>query len=1596
MADYFLTVDPSGANIINPGFVLRDVLASLQESFPSREYAPSLQHTHASYNAIRSLLEEINRPEMKDKPEEEQLIREKSAYANNFIDKWRMLVAMIALNSKDNGDYNLAFKPINLDASGDKQSLLCKIVAKEIKNLEEYYNNNDSLKHDVLKGTDWSKTYIILIEDSDKTKPPYVLGMTHPRLLVLPSKNIEETIVSSGRRLPEYDKTSNCVNLARWIRNIIIGFINDGGEGSTVDQLLRDFEKDLIKFYDTNPESGLTYEDSVSEEFLQLEKNSFVPDGIEGTFNVLNSPSGKYIPAPPPRPVINPTEWRVFLSAFALNDLLNLGITYEMPTFLYGGNIPFASEDDDFVFYPSNEYKNLDLQISYGLFENICTFNWLLKLEKFAKEQNKPKLLEVAESVNKLVVEDLRAYFKYDSVERVTSDTELIMGDSYFKHLSPNMPADNPFHTSINKRRAGIVYGRIKNSSGEIVEINDCKAVKEVREGWRNVLYMLALNDIYSFGLSFKEVSSGIMPNAEECAYTLRDSMDFGLYQLKGGRENHIATTSKITLFELCDGIKQYDKDGKSLPSISAEAHIANDVVKVGKEIKDMFDHERLLLATWIEKFIENIEQNSNFGRDNKAYKAVMSILYDEIAALGLPAYVGLKPADVLKDAELWGDDGLYSFKARYDNLDNNQQALAYYIPGYVVDNLFEKKLVYISEGKLNNPNELVCSQNSVNSTYLGKSIYAVYKVLFSEGKVSGNEIIERTVLLPFQDRFLDKLERNYNDTQHDNRSTGYSEPFGIESIGTHFYENEGVYEVRVMPQRDRYLGSEKDKKFLGGMEIKKRYFADNCVERLNRNKPLGVAAVWPNVEIPGFSEYRLNYVVRDGNEYAADIKITNKSPLLEDTVTLKLKIGDEVKNVPFTKKSYSLDKFPKYTRYEFKSNGTASGIILNTPDKSFPDAAGHVTEAVVGIDFGTANSLIYYKTSSMKGGDPTGFNWSEDKGKVLTGNIEQLDKVAMVFYRLPESTESGNIIFPSIASYYKASGGHEPFVDGNIVVLPETEVDAETEAVLASDAILSELKWANNEKDVHSKPRRIFLKQMLMSACIAVVKDAGGPVGTIKVRVSYPGIFTDEHLRNLQNMWGEIVSELNYVFKFSRENDETIQISRDSFFTESYCVAFVDPKKFYDSKTHISFDEGVMVVDIGGGSFDLVIVKDEKDESSDDDKREVLFELSRNMGARKILGPALSKGDPKALSAAIMNIRKELIHLVASDTREKEKNHDLLGNDDAMKIPFDAKQYDDNVKKIIVATGKTEGDKVVADLTKVGKFANLALNLQNFHGNSDSNNSDEEKFMFNLERAFKYVNIATSREGLSKSKVKSLGVGVSSDASFLDKTSLAKIEFACASIMYFLGSTVKALRKEEKYKNLDIKHVLLAGNGAGVFEWLTSVSGSMRNDDTKSFMGDFYKAGLGQKDLRLEVLSAKSSKRKHEVAQGLTQIDETKAKASKTDSKYPKGEEDVDVKKVLLKFLSDFYELSKSSTNRKAICDAMFKDYKSEWYTDGSNPFEKQSAQLLDFIEDQCKIAKSEARKRTLDFDIKENIILSFALNMLDADHNWNKAKGG
>lgn len=244
-------------------------------------------------------------------------------------------------------------------------------------------------------------------------------------------------------------------------------------------------------------------------------------------------------------------------------------------------------------------------------------------------------------------------------------------------------------------------------------------------------------------------------------------------------------------------------------------------------------------------------------------------------------------------------------------------------------------------------------------------------------------------------------------------------------------------------------------------------------------------------------------------------------------------------------------------------------------PDLTAVDMAGG---AVVGIDFGSNNTCVYYNAND-RGARPVGF----DNHRVVLVGRENDDRRAnaandelLFFTNFPAPGGQLKSWLHEHDSRYNCYNLSEEVAGGVPVNRPNVEVRGMDEYVIKTQAgtLHYNMKWLDNEKGLQKK--RAFLKSVWLQTCAFLYKNKLRPE---EIRWSHPGAMMEADI----NDYEKIFNDLAKITPISGRRPDIIE----TLPTEAEAVCSFALSQDYG----LSANNLILGVDVGGSTSDILLL---------------------------------------------------------------------------------------------------------------------------------------------------------------------------------------------------------------------------------------------------------------------------------------------------------------------------------------------------------------------------------------------------------------------
>lgn len=341
---------------------------------------------------------------------------------------------------------------------------------------------------------------------------------------------------------------------------------------------------------------------------------------------------------------------------------------------------------------------------------------------------------------------------------------------------------------------------------------------------------------------------------------------------------------------------------------------------------------------------------------------------------------------------------------------------------------------------------------------------------------------------------------------------------------------------------------------------------------------------IWPNVKIEGWNKYYFCYV----NHHAINKTDVAENSLLFTPWNQKtgfkalVGAGDEEKEEEIdclvNKYTAKLKEFPEamVASVYWKEGGYSPEkidvglLIIDQPRTQELNIVGGKRWRV-GIDFGTSNTMLYYKDGNNS--KPIVF---EPELYQLMKPRREADRVTyMISNFIWPVNKIKNGSFLTIYNVLRATDSSklEPLIDGNIFTL-----SSERFGDFAVSQVVPDLKWDAE------KARKYQAQAYLEQICLQIAfKAACNSANSIEWKFSYPTAFSHDDLVQFRDMTEQAVKYAVMNTPFEGKNSVFKNLDTESVATAMYFNKL--------NGKGSNFSRGGICLDIGAGTTDLSII---------------------------------------------------------------------------------------------------------------------------------------------------------------------------------------------------------------------------------------------------------------------------------------------------------------------------------------------------------------------------------------------------------------------
>ncbi|WP_263384338.1 hypothetical protein [Granulicella arctica] len=284
--------------------------------------------------------------------------------------------------------------------------------------------------------------------------------------------------------------------------------------------------------------------------------------------------------------------------------------------------------------------------------------------------------------------------------------------------------------------------------------------------------------------------------------------------------------------------------------------------------------------------------------------------------------------------------------------------------------------------------------------------------------------------------------------------------------------------------------------------------------------------------------------------------------------------------------------------------------MILNEPDVKMPQGN---RRAALGIDFGTTGTSIYWawaESSSV----PQQMEFKDRMLRVTEYDSSQFANLTRELMLPAQDWSTGKIL-----SVYQVFSNPAPVevLDGH--VLFANDASPGTFITGNQNGVRSDLKWGDARQ---SEAADGFLTQLCFESLLELVLEGAE---SVDIRYSYPTAFSVEDKARFIGIWSRVIARVRKAVGIHLSNNQEEKENRE---------AVAATRFFTQSKLELSFSRGALTMDIGGGTTDVALWSNDKENNASlmahlsvkFAGRDIFLEAVRNKPeVLKILDPTLS-----------------------------------------------------------------------------------------------------------------------------------------------------------------------------------------------------------------------------------------------------------------------------------------------------------------------------------------------------------------------------------
>ena len=335
-------------------------------------------------------------------------------------------------------------------------------------------------------------------------------------------------------------------------------------------------------------------------------------------------------------------------------------------------------------------------------------------------------------------------------------------------------------------------------------------------------------------------------------------------------------------------------------------------------------------------------------------------------------------------------------------------------------------------------------------------------------------------------------------------------------------------------------------------------YIKDYPILEENAITEIPFIDVWPNFLAPGWQEYYVFY-------------FDDRVDKLKKSFQINF-LNTEVEAHPQNLKDFQITRLKEFPTLMVCKNITTSEdlglILLNTPSK-VGDEDPNLTW-IVGVDFGTSFTNVYYKVESQ----PKQLTFSSDMHLQVTQPKSETSRIETLYqYFIPPGPQ--NLPISTVLTTKGNQGQTKPIFDGRIYIPEDSGFDPTNETIYKTN-----LKWLTS----NILYNQLFLRHLALLITAEATKKH---VKKIEWTISYPSAFSKNNKLQYERTWRDIIEELGNKTGIKhqclpREKGNYLRLESLAF--AHYFTEAEDKDLVYTT-----------CIDMGGGTSDISIWQENK-----------------------------------------------------------------------------------------------------------------------------------------------------------------------------------------------------------------------------------------------------------------------------------------------------------------------------------------------------------------------------------------------------------------